>query len=268
MIQLFKIEWLKIKSYCTFWILFLSFLIFFPAAFYFIANKFMQNADMQIEEKLIKSMLDSPFTFPKIWQSAAWFGGLFFVLIGMLFILLVTNEVQYRTHRQNIIDGWSRMDFLKAKFSMLIFLLIVSTAMVFLCGLTVGYIHKSTDIVVNVFTGVHYVAYFALMALLYLIVAFLIAILVKRTGLAIIVFFTLVCIVDNVLWIALVSKGSQIGYFLPLEVVDTLVPNPFKPAALEKRTVADASLIIGAIAYVSLFSFILINTFRKSDLKT
>ena len=57
----------------------------------------------------------------------------------MLFILLITNEVQYRTHRQNIIDGWSRMDFLKAKFSMLIFFVAVSTLLVFIIALIVGF---------------------------------------------------------------------------------------------------------------------------------
>ena len=130
MLSLFKIEWLKIKTYRTFWVLFLGFLVFYPVAFYFSAYKYMERfgETASLQEKLLKSMLDAPFIFPRVWLAASWMGGLFFIMIGMLFILLITNEVQYRTHRQNIIDGWSRMDFLKAKLSLLIFFVLVSTA--------------------------------------------------------------------------------------------------------------------------------------------
>ena len=268
MFNLFKIEWLKIKTYRTFWVLFAGFIVFYPVAFYLSAYKYMEaiaNAKT-VEENILKSLLDAPFVFPKVWQAAGWMGGLFFVLIGMLFILLITNEVQYRTHRQNIIDGWSRMDFLKAKFSMLIFFVAVSTLLVFIMGLIVGKVFSVPG--ADMFKNVHMVGYFALMAASYLMLAFLVAILIKRTGLAIIIYFAIVCIVDNVLWLVFTIKGGQMGYFMPLEVVDSLLVNPFKPKLMEKRTVADYTLIIGAFAYISIYAYIIINYFRKTDLKT
>jgi ABC-2 type transport system permease protein len=268
MLNLFKIEWLKVKTYRTFWILFLGFLVLFPVAFYFSANKYMDSlatrGDMQ--EEMLKRIFDGPFVFPKVWLAASWMGGLFFILIGMLFILLITNEVQYRTHRQNIIDGWSRMDFLKAKFSMLLFFVLVSTVLVFLAALLVGSIYSTTT--TEMFTGIKYVGYFALMATLYLMLAFLVGILVKRTGLSIIIYFTIVCIVDNILWLIFTLKGSQLGYFMPLEVVDSLVPNPFKPKMMERRTVDDYMLMIAAFAYISIYVYIIVSHFRKTDLKT
>ncbi|MGC4100068.1 ABC transporter permease [Ferruginibacter sp.] len=268
MFNLFKVEWLKIKTYRTFWVLFLAFIILFPVAFYFSASKYMESLSNsgRIEEEMLKRMIESPFVFPKVWLSASWMGGLFFVLLGMLFILLITNEVQYRTHRQNIIDGWSRMDFLKAKFSILIFFVLVSTVLVFLCGLLVGVIFSSTK--TNILEGIYFVGYFALMATLYLMLAYLIAILIKRTGLAIIIYFAIVCIVDNVLWLIFTLKGSQLGYFMPLEAADSLVPNPFKPKMMERRTVEDYTLIIAAVLYISAYFWVIINYFRKTDLKT
>jgi len=265
MLQLFKVEWLKIRTYKTFWVLFGTFCIMFPLAFYFSAREFMKSG-AGFDEKAIKAFLGSPFIFPKVWQASSWFGGLFFVMMGMLFILLITNEVQYRTHRQNIIDGWSRMDFLKAKFSLLLFLVLVATVLVFLCGLTVGMIFsKNID---DIFNGVHYIGYFALMAIVYLMVAFLISILIKRTGLSIIIYFAFVCIVDNVLWLILTLYNNQFGYFLPLESADSLVVNPFKPALLEKRTVPDNALISAVLFYIILFGFIIIRYFKRTDLKT
>ncbi len=268
MFSLFKIEWLKIKTYRTFWILFLGFLVFYPVAFYFSAYKFMERFSdtATMQEQLLKSMMDAPFIFPKVWLAASWMGGMFFILIGMLFILLITNEVQYRTHRQNIIDGWSRMDFLKAKFSLLIFFVLVSTALVFIMGLIVGSIYSSSMSMMT--DGIYYVGYFMLMATLYLMLAFGIAILVKRTGLSIIIYFAIVCIVDNVLWLIFTLKGSQLGYFMPLEAVDSLVPNPFKPKIMERRSVEDYYLIIAAVAYIIAYGYIIINYFRKADLKT
>lgn len=266
--QLFKIEWLKIKTYRTFWILFLSFVVFFPVGFFFTAYKYMEKlgASASMQEQVLKSMLGSPFVFPRVWHASAWMGGIFFVILGMLFILLITNEVQYRTHRQNIIDGWSRMDFLKAKFSLLIFFVLVSTVLVLGMGLLVGLMYSGDK--PDVLNGLQFVGYFLLMATLYLMLAFLVAILVKRTGLSIIIYFTIVCMLDNILWVIFTLKDSQVGYFMPLEAADSLITNPFKPAALERRTVADWTLIAAAIVYISVYAGVIIRYFRNTDLKT
>jgi hypothetical protein len=265
MFSLFKIEWMKVKTYRTFWVLFGGFVVLFPVTFYFVASKFMENV-VGREGEMLKNLVGNPFLFPRVWLCSAYFGGMFFIMIGMLFILLITNEVQYRTHRQNIIDGWSRFDFLKAKFTMLIFFVLVSTLLVFICGLWVGSVYSPSNS--SAMDGVYYVGYFALMATMYLIVAYLVAIMIKRTGLSIIIYFAIVCIVDNLLWILLTLKNGQSGYFLPLESTDSLVPNPFKPSMLEKRTVSNSSLLIAAFAYICLFGYVIKSYFQKIDLKT
>ena len=265
MLRLFKIEWMKVKPYRAFWVLMGGFTILTPLFLYFIASKFMASSNSH-QEEMIKRMLGNPFQFPKVWLSSSYFGGLFFIMVGMLFILLITNEVQYKTHRQNIIDGWSRFDFLKAKLAMLIFFVLVSTIIVFFTGLLVGMVYTPAG-TYSLTTGLYYVGYFALMATAYLMVAYVIAILIKRTGLSIIVYFAFVCIIDNLLWILMTWKGSQAGYYLPLESTDSLVPNPFKPAAFERRTVSDFSLIIAASAYIILFAYFIFGYFKRIDLK-
>ena len=133
-------------------------------------------------------------------------------------------------------------------------------------GLLVGSVYSSS--MSGMADGLYYVAYFMLMATLYLMLAFFVAMLVKRTGLSIIIYFAIVCIVDNVLWLIFTLKGSQLGYFMPLEAVDSLVPNPFKQKVMERRTVEDYALIIAALTYIGIYAYIIINYFRKSDLKT
>ena len=264
MFRLFKIEWLKIKTYRTFWLLYLSFMIFSPLFFWFFAYKFMSSKYSDAETMTLKALAGSPFIFPKVWHTASYFAGIFFIVLGMLFILLVTNEVQYRTHRQNIIDGWSRMDFLKAKFSMLLFFVLSATVTVIIGAFIVGLLYTPAG--ADMLEGTYFVAYFALMATAYLMVAYLISILVKRTGLSIIIYFVFVVIVDNLLWLALTINGSQAGYFLPMETVDSLVPNPSRISRM--RTIDDYVLIIAAFAYILLYAYIIISYFRKVDLKT
>jgi hypothetical protein len=270
MIHLFKIEWLKIKNYRAFWILFGMFLLFFPASFFVFAHQFMQNfapkKSVNMQEQVIQGMLGQPFNFPAVWQTSAWMGGLFFIIIGMLFIMLITNEVQYRTHRQNIIDGWSRMNFLTAKTSLLIFFTLSATVLIFITALVTGFIYNNNAS--NIFEGAEYILYFMLMATQYLVVAYFIAIFVKRSGPAIIIYFAFVCIVDNILWASLTFRNSQLGYFLPLETVDSLVPNPFTHKIAKQRSVEDWTLVAAAIAYISLFGYFITNKFLKSDLKT
>ncbi len=219
-----------------------------------------------MQEETLKSLLGAPFVFPKVWLTSSWFGGLFFIMIGMLFIMLITNEVQYKTHRQNIIDGWSRMDFLKAKLSLLIFFVVIATLLVTLSALGVGIIFSSNLDAIG--EGIYFIGYFALMATVYLMAAFLIAILIKRTGLSIIIYFAVVSIIDNLLWLILTLFDNQAGYFLPLESVDSLVVNPFKPALMEKRTLPDYALISTGIGYIILFGFIITSYFKRTDLKT
>ncbi|MBO9619101.1 MAG: ABC transporter permease [Niabella sp.] len=269
MLQLFKIEWLKIKSYRTFWVLFSSFFIFLPSMFLLAGDRFMhQFQGKTMEAEAIKRFMNSPFVFPNVWRGAAWFGGLFFIIIGMLFIMLITNEVQYRTHRQNIIDGWSRMNFIAAKASLLLFFVITTTAMVFLTGLVCGFLYTPDLGAVSIFENFYYVGYYALMATMYLIVAFLIAILIRRTGLAVIIYFAYIFIIDNLLWLALTFRKGQAGYFLPLESSDSLIPNPFKPALLETRTVSDGWLMLTALCYGAVMIYIIIRYYKNADLKS
>lgn len=265
MLRLLHIEWLKVRTYKTFWLLFLGFIISYPATFYLMAQKITEATKNDPKAKFLKGMITDPFTFPGVWLSSAYFGGLFFLLLGMLFILLVTNEVQYRTHRQNIIDGWSRTDYLLAKLQVMVVFVLIASVLVFVAGYVVGKTYSPAT--ADYKNQIYFVAYFVLMATVYMMVAFLMAITVKRTGLAIILYFALVTIVDNFAWLILTMKNSQAGYYLPLECTDSLVPNPFKPKLLEQRKVADSNLIYTALGYIAVFSAIITIYFKRVDLK-
>ncbi len=60
----------------------------------------------------------SPYDFAHTWQTTSYVGGWLLLLPGLLLILLITNEFSFRTHRQNIIDGWARKDFYNVKLAL------------------------------------------------------------------------------------------------------------------------------------------------------
>ena len=72
MLQLFKIEWLKIRSYRAFWVLFGAFLILYPTTFFIVAKKYTEEmSGKTAESAIISQVFGSPFFYPKIWHTAS-----------------------------------------------------------------------------------------------------------------------------------------------------------------------------------------------------
>src|SRR4249920_2835928 len=111
MINLLKIEWMKIKNYRTFWILLAITFICIPAFNY----SFYDLTDNSFPKIKGKSILGTPFSFPDVWQTVAFNSSLLLFIPAILIITLTTNEFTYKTHRQNIIDGWNRNQFIGVK---------------------------------------------------------------------------------------------------------------------------------------------------------
>src|SRR6201996_2594313 len=127
MLKILRVEWMKVKNYRTFWILLAISVISIPAFSYSLYN-LMNNSFPKVKGK---SVLGSPFAFPDVWQTVSWNSTWLFIIPAILIITLVTNEFTYKTHRQNIIDGWSRGQFVGVKLVVVLLLSIVSTIMVF-----------------------------------------------------------------------------------------------------------------------------------------
>jgi hypothetical protein len=129
MLHLLKIEWLKIKGYKTFGILATLFLVSILGVNYFAYN-FKQAAAQGNAQANI--LLGSPFSFPNVWHTVSYLSGFLLFIPGLMIITSITNEYTYKTHRQNIIDGWSRQQFIHVKIALIVIISILSTIFVFL----------------------------------------------------------------------------------------------------------------------------------------
>src|SRR5215831_17005374 len=131
MLKLLKIEWLKLKNYRTFWILSSLYLISIVGinyiVFYIQQRIFEEKQSKGIAEMLIGNR---PYAFPTVWQMTSYVSSFILFLPGLIMILFITNEFSFKTHRQNVIDGISRKDFISVKIMLALIIAILSTIVV------------------------------------------------------------------------------------------------------------------------------------------
>jgi ABC-2 type transport system permease protein len=227
MFNILKTEWLKIKNYPAFWWVMGITALTYPGIsymFYRIYLEIIGNENRAHE--LFKALLGNPFALPEAWRTVAYFSSLFIFIPAIVIIMLITNEYGYKTNRQNIIDGWSRKDFMTGKlFDVLILTLLVTalyTAVVLVTGLT-----NTTDPAAAKWSLVYYIGLFALQSFSQLSLAFLVGFLVRRSFIALAIFAFYFIVLEPIAVKLLHYKfNNEIGRFFPLEVSHRLLPRP------------------------------------------
>ncbi len=274
MIKLLKIEWMKLKNYNAFLVISAFFAIGVFAANY-LAYIFKKNViDAADPTGLLGG--GSPFAFPQVWQTVSYYSGLLLLLPGLLLLIIVTNEFTFRTHRQNIIDGVSRLQFTQVKLLLGLLVALASTLLVLLVCLLFGF-KTGGDFSLS---GVENIGYFFLKALTYNFIAILMGVLIRRTGLAVAVYFIYTVFENGVslmlyVWSISLKKNHQldwgnIGNYLPMNAADGLLYSPMSSFSDLANKILPSDylwLVLGlALAYLVLFYFWSERKMLKSDL--
>lgn len=246
--NLLSIEWLKVKSFRTFWILTGFFALLLPLWNYGISNGIMKIGGGNI------NLVSQAYAFSSVWQNLGFWTSIFVVFISILTIILTTNEYQFRTNRQNVIDGWTRLDFYHAKWQVVLVLSFLTTLYVFMVGLIFGAAYGSF----SDFPGsIRHLFYIWLLSLNYYSFSLLLSIFFKRSGITIGIFFLYCMIIE-----AIVSKfanwalDTKAGNFMPLQCSDELLPFPILDAI---KTMANMQSSVNINYYVAAsFAWIII----------
>ncbi|MFL5809700.1 MAG: ABC transporter permease [Flavisolibacter sp.] len=264
MTYIVKTEWLKIKNYRAFWV----FSIFYLVSIFLINYIGWTVYQRAISELPIsEQILGQPFAFPTVWGTVGWMSSWLLYFPGMIIIMLMVNEFNFKTHRQNIIDGLSRNQFLTVKIVLCLLLAFLITIINSLTALFFGSISPgffSTAGMENIF-------YIFLQSVAYIFFALMLAVLFRRSGLAIIIFFIYGLIFE---WLITGLTTFQFhmapaGYFLPLQVSDVLLPIPFgkkQGMSMYPHTPAAYVLVLAILAYISLYVFFARKKFLHDDL--
>jgi ABC-2 type transport system permease protein len=272
MIKLVQIELRKILPYKMFWVMsgiYLLSLIFFSYGLPSLIDYFTMRSDVP-EIKLLMKFL---YNFPDIWQNLAWAASLRFfikIFIGMIMIILVTNEYAYLTIRHNVFNGLSRTDFLMSKVYVAVLLSLAATMLIFLTGTTLGLIYSSTITVQAFFGKMIFLFGYFVEVLVFLLFSLMVGILVKRTGFAIGLLF-----VYPIIEIIIQQKVPEnLQPFLPLNAMNHILRTPntsliqYKSPGfnVELQTGLAGQDIMVALLYAALFVGVSIWVIRKRDL--
>lgn len=267
MLRLLKIDLLKLINYRTFWVLSILYsilLISIPTSVMEFLKwlKVKGAADFSGFDPLKIPVL----YFPDIWQNITYVYVFLKIFLAILVIITVSNEYTYKTVRQNIIDGMSRLDFVKSKLYTITLLCLASTTTVFLTGLITGLVYTPNLETSEIFQGMIFIPAYFLDILAYSIFAFLMTVLIKRAGLTI-ALMVLSMPIEYTITSNLPEFLSFTVQYFPLHSINNLIEAPFpKYVFIEIQNYVNMESVMVVITYIALFIYAILTKLKRSDL--
>lgn len=204
--------------------------------------------------------------FPDIWQNITWVYSFLKIFLAIVVVISVSNEFSYKTIRQNIIDGMSRVDFLVSKLSTVLLLSLGSTLLVFLTGLISGLIYTPDLGDSSVLQGAEFVIAYFLDLFTYLVFAFFLTVLFKRSALT--VFMLLLYSPFEYIIAAFFPDNLDfITEYFPLHAINNLIEVPFPRYIFQEiQDYVSWSAVAVVLIYLCLFIYAIYYKLKSSDL--
>lgn len=265
--SLLQIEWLKLRKYKTFWVLSALFAVILPLWITGVSrNMISVNSNGKGTDL---GLFNNAYSFANVWANVGWWASIFIILTTVLVIIITTNEYSFRTGRQNLIDGLNRTQILNAKWILVVALAAATTVYVFLVGV---FIAMSKDSMSNFPGNIVQLFHFFILAVNYYSFGLLIALFIKRSGLAIGLFFLYCMFVEKIVqtiinW----STHGSMGNLLPLQTSDELLPFPvFKTISSltgesTQPNITTSTYVIASVLWIIIYYLISRYKLLKTD---
>ncbi len=219
-IKLIQLEWSKWSKNSVFKTLMITYLALSPSLI------FMGKMLNQVPPLPSPSII---FEFPNVWDYLGYSGSwLAFFCLGYFGVYMITSEYGWRTLRQSIINGQTRLDLLKGKLLFILIISLIAAIYYMIAGIAIGVYHSATFTLQDILdTNYAPVRYF-LMVLAYMIFGMMAGVLVKRSGLALFTYFTYILFAERLVrWLFHYKLfGGNTHYYYPMNAVSDLMPNP------------------------------------------
>jgi ABC-type transport system involved in multi-copper enzyme maturation permease subunit len=192
------------------------------------------NFELQIAEQGI-------FNFPYIWHFNTYIAAILKFFLAIVIVSMMANEYSYGTLKQNLIDGFSKKEFIQSKFITVLVFALASTVFVFIMSLILGLSFSSYNEIDIIFSDLEYIlAYFLKLTAFFSFCLFL-GILVKKSAFAL-GFLLIWSIIEGIIigflkWEVYVNSNDYqyITQFLPLESMSNLIKEPFTRLSVIKN---------------------------------
>ena len=219
------------------------------------------------------------FNFPIIWHINTYFSALFKFFFAIVVVSMIGNEYSNKTLKQNLIDGMSKKEFILSKFYTIVFFSLISSLIIFMFSLTLGFVYSSYNEWSIIMRGIEFIpAYFFKLVGFFAFCLFF-SVLAKRSAFALaflFIDFILEWILFGIIaWKSNVDMAEKVQSFLPLTSISNLIKQPFQRIAMskfpEKNSLDydyavhfDATLIV--ILWTAIFIYSAYYLLKKRDL--
>lgn len=247
--NLIKIEFRKLIYYPTFWVLSISYFLLMG-----IVLKGLNSFKMQVsaggpaaQSNAVDFGSFGVFNFPDVWQVITYMAGFFFIIPAILIIITVCNEYEFRTFRQNLIDGLTKGEWMASKIITLLVISVVSTVFVFTLVLVLGYSYSVDTSVGAVWQKSNLIIIYFLQLLGYTSFAFMLANILKRAAITIGVFMLYVYALEPI-------TTYLINFDLPMYHIRSMISPPINKLMNQQFTlVVEPQVYLLALLYTAIF---------------
>ncbi len=264
--RLLQIEWLKLKHYRPFWVLtglygVMVTLICFGVHFFFDFLK-RKGADFNGFDPTMIPFYD----FPDIWQNITYIATWFKLFLAFIIIISISNEVNHRTLRQNIIDGMSKMDWLVSKLLLIAAMAVAATLLLLVIGISTGLIFGHPESYPSILTSAQFLLAYCLEVVTYLTFAFLLTLIIRRSGIVIVGLMMYTLAFEPLLTLFLTNFPEflsdyasvpiilkQVAAFFPIRALNNLIHVPYQRWALQEIqdyvSLKEVLIVLGWLAF-------------------
>ncbi len=211
-LNIIKTEWLKLKNYLTFWLLLLATAISYPGINAIVYYGYDESTKPKNQSgQLIKMLVGNPFHFPEVYHTTAFLSSFFTFIPAIVVIMLITNEYMFKTHRQNIIDGWQKKTFIWGKFISVFLVSLIVTLFYIAVATLLGFLATPDLAKVQLFDKANYIGLFFLQIFTQLSFAFFLGMIFRKAFVAYGFFIFYGLIFENIAVAFLKLKTKQLG---------------------------------------------------------
>ncbi|MDZ7845775.1 MAG: ABC transporter permease [Owenweeksia sp.] len=212
MIKLLKLEWLKLSRHRFFWIgmglYTLCLVLVITQVGNFTINNQSEGGMVQFDDLATAGI----YKLPHLWQHMTYMAAFLKIIPSFLLIFFVANEFQYRTIRQNVIDGLSVGQFYGSKILSALLFTFYSLLVVIIAALIMGMTHNPGASMSQYFKGTDFLAAYSVEVFCMMALGLFLTFLFKRSTISIIIILLYYYVLENIL---IAQYGSPLVYFLP-----------------------------------------------------
>lgn len=269
MFRLLDIEFYKLRNSKYFWILLILFIIFLLSVPISVNLFFATIRKRQMTREGMNLVNYVSFFYSKnLWHNLTYIYKLGTILLAFITMISITNEYNYKTIKQNIIDGLSKKEFLLSKIYMIVVLSLFVSFLVGIIGVVTGLLYSETSDLSLILENIRYLGFYFIYVLTFLLFSFFIGNLIKKSGVSIAIMIFYIIMIEPII-VAISTYGLKIKWlssFYPINGINNLIVNPFAKYIFKDLNCFTLTPFFVSIFYIILYSYLTYKILKNRDL--